>query len=298
MKMNVVDLSKHLEANQLNIEHRYFGESLPEPFEDLTMTYLHADQQACDIHRIVNTLKKLLFTKGKWVSTGTSKDGITTALQAYYSDLNGWSDFDAYVPFCAPFMPGTIYTDGTFSCNDTMPGTYLKDVCGNGYEEGSQKAIAASYQAFPADYSLIVEQFNNKSEMSTGDLTKDLAAFAIQTYYNALFTKFSYVTYTKWAGLVPDLTPLENGTATEEQWDSFMSFYTMNAEKLLKKLDKQPQSEDAVTRGATRSVTEDLWAFLNFRREDKSAPYSIQSFTELGAYDLDYSIVEGYGLPD
>lgn len=262
--------------------------------EDNSMN-LHADQQACDIHRIVNTLKKLLFTKGKWVSTGTSKDGITTALQAYYSDLNGWSDFDAYVPFCAPFMPGTIYSDGSFSCNDTMTGTYLKDVCGNGYEEGSQEAIAASYQAFPAYYALVVEQFNNKSEMSTGDLTKDLAAYAIQAYYSALFFKFSYVTYTKWAGLVPDLTPLENGTATEEQWDNFMSFYTMDDEKLLKKLDKQPQSEDVVTRGTTRSVTEDLWAFLNFRRKDKSAPYSIQSFTELGAYDLDYSIVKGTG---
>lgn len=318
MKMREVDLSKHLKANQLNIEHRYFGESLPEPFEDLTMTYLHADQQACDIHRIVSTLKTHLFTTGKWVSTGTSKDGITTALQAYYSDLNGWEDIDAYVPFCAPFMPGTTYSDGSFSCNDAMTGTYLKDVCGDGYEAGSQeavayerlrripllvctnklvreKAIAACYQASPAGYALVVEQFNSKSEMSTGDLTKDLAAYAIQTYYSALFFKFSYVTYTKWAGLVPDLTPLENGTATEEQWENFMSFYTMNADKLLKELDKHPQSEEAVTRGTTRSATEDLWIFLNFRREDKTAPYTIQAFTELGAADLDYSIVKGTG---
>ena len=49
------DLAVEYDANQLDIEHRYFGESLPENLEDLHMTYFDADQQAHNIHNIVST---------------------------------------------------------------------------------------------------------------------------------------------------------------------------------------------------------------------------------------------------
>ena len=57
------DLAVEYDANQLDIEHRYFGESLPENLEDLHMTYFDADQQAHNIHNIVSTLRKELFKK-------------------------------------------------------------------------------------------------------------------------------------------------------------------------------------------------------------------------------------------
>ena len=135
-------LTRCLEANELRIEHRYFGNSQPENVENMSYTYLNADQQAHDIHALVSTLKASLFKTGKFVSTGTSKCGITTALQAYYSDLNNWKDFDCYVPFCAPFMPGSIDLDGRFTCEDKQTGTYLINTCGNGYPEGSVEAVA------------------------------------------------------------------------------------------------------------------------------------------------------------
>ena len=135
-------LTRCLEANELRIEHRYFGNSQPENVENMSYTYLNADQQAHDIHALVSTLKANLFKTGKFVSTGTSKCGITTALQAYYSDLNNWKDFDCYVPFCAPFMPGSIDLDGRFTCEDKQTGTYLINTCGNGYPEGSVEAVA------------------------------------------------------------------------------------------------------------------------------------------------------------
>lgn len=319
MYLRNIDLTTMLDANELNIEHRYFGFSLPEPFENLNMTYLNADQQSRDIHNIVSALKKAkIFETGKWVSTGVSKDGITTALQAYYSDLNGWQDFDAYVPFCAPFLPGTIYSDGSFSCEDIMVGNYLKDVCGNGYPTGSAEAIAyerllripqlvcinknvrdmaikACYASAPNGYASVVEQFNNNCSMSTGDLTKDLAAFAIHQYYIALFQKFSYVPYSMWAWIVPDLTPLENGTATGTEWSYFMEFYTMNEKQLTDYLKKIMQSESGKAQSITRSVTEDMWDFLLSRRNDKAAPYNIQAFKELGSPAIDYSIVNGTG---
>jgi len=308
------DLSKHLEANQLSLEHRYFGKSLPEPFENLNMTYFNADQQARDIHRIVSTLKTHLFKTGKWASTGTSKSGITTALQAYYSDLNGWQDFDVYVPFCAPFMTGTTYPDGSFSCNDIATGTYLKDVCGSGYPADSEEAIAferlrripqlvctnemireaaikACYNSKPSEYAKVVEQYNSKSPMSTGDLKKDLAAFAIYTYYDALFGKFSYIPFSQWAWLVPNLTPLETGSAGMIAWGNFMSFFVMGEQELEDYLHQLQTAEQR----ATRSATEEQWSYLLHRRQDFSAPYYIQAFMELGANDFDYSAVNGTG---
>lgn len=311
------DLATQLDANHLNIEHRYFGESLPEPVDNLDLTYLNSNQQARDIHNIVSALKKYLFKTGKWASTGTSKDGITTALQAYWSDYYKWTDFDVYVPFCAPFMTGTDYTDGTHSCNDITPGTYLKDICGYGYEAGSKEAIAyerlrkipqlictnakiraaankAVYQADPVSYQKILEQYNAKSPMSTGDQTKDVTAFALYTYYNALFSKFSYVQFYTWADIVPDLKPLEDGTATEDEWTFFMQFIVMDDKALDKYLaDQQKEKTSQAMRGATKE--EEQWDYLRFRRESPRAPYNIQSFTELGAADNDYSIANTPG---
>ena len=312
------DLATQLDANQLSIEHRYFGQSLPEPFDNVDMTYLNSYQQACDIHNIVSTLKKYLFKTGKWASTGTSKDGITTALQAYWSDYYKWTDFNVYVPFCAPFLTGTDYTDGTHSCNDITPGTYLKDICGYGYEAGSKEAIAyerlrkipqlictnakiraaankAVYQADPVSYQKILEQYNAKSPMSTGDQTKDVTAFTLYNYYNALFSKFSYVQFYTWADIVPDLEPLEKGTATEDQWNFFMQFIVMDSKALDKYLADQQKKKtsQAMRRGLTKE--EEQWDFLRFRRESPRAPYNIQSFTELGSADNDYSIVNTTG---
>ena len=307
-----VDLAQQLNANQLNIEHRYFGNSLPEPFENVSLTYLNADQAAHDIHNVVSALKTHLFKTGKWVSTGTSKDGITTALQAYYSDINGWKDIDVYVPFCAPFMTGTNYDDGSHSCNDISTGTYLRDVCGNGYPAGSREAIAyerlrkipvlictnkkirdmvirAWFEASPQEYAKIVEQFNNKSQLSTGDLTKDLAAYSIRAYYESLFDKFSAIPYAIWSWLVPDLTPLENDTATTDQWGFFMKFITMDEKQLAMYI--RQFTNDTKSNGTTRSVSEELWNFLQLRRLFPSTPYQVQAFKELGTNDYDYSIV-------
>ena len=311
------DLATQLDANQLNIEHRYFGQSLPEAFDNVDMTYLNSNQQARDIHNIVSTLKKYLFKTGKWASTGTSKDGITTALQAYWSDYYKWTDFDVYVPFCAPFLTGTDYIDGTHSCNDISTGTYLKDVCGYGYDD-SKMVIAykrlreipqlictnakiraaankAVYQADPGSYQKILEQYNAKSPMSTGDQTKDVTAFTLYTYYNALFSKFSYVQFYTWADIVPDLKPLEDGTATEDQWNFFMQFIVMDDKALDKYLADQQKKKpsQAMRRGLTKE--EEQWDFLRFRRESPRAPYNIQAFTELGSADNDYSIVNTTG---
>ena len=61
-------------------------------------------------------------------------------------DLYGWDDIDLYMPFCAPFLTGTSESAG-----DKSVGTYLANVCGSGYPEGSNEANAyQSLRTFPS----------------------------------------------------------------------------------------------------------------------------------------------------
>ncbi len=84
-------------GNLLMPVHRYFGESCPEqPWT--TIGYCEAKEAAADFHALIEAVKKI-FT-GKWVITGGSKGGITTAIQhAFYPD-----DADLYVAYAAPFL--------------------------------------------------------------------------------------------------------------------------------------------------------------------------------------------------
>ena len=302
-------LAAHLDANQIEVEHRYFGNSLPENFEDSRMTYLNADQQAHDIHNIVSTLRKSIFCNGKWASTGVSKDGITTALQAYYSDKYNWHDIDVFVPFCAPFLTGTTNSDGSFSCMDSAPGVYLHKTCGSGYKAGTaeaigyerlrkipyyictnekirQTAIEAAYNVDPAAYQKILNQYHQKSEYSTGDLNKDLTAFAISSYLDKLYDKFSNVLYSRWASLIPDIDEFASGRIDDEDFDVLKKFFFWGSKEVKKELAKT----ETVTRG---SVSDIYWDFLQYRRAVSSAAYRIQGFKELGIAVHDYSCVDG-----
>jgi len=87
------ELARILEANQIIVEHRYFGKSVP---ENLDWNYLTVEQAANDHHEIVELFKKLY--KGKWVNTGVSKGGQTTLYHRYFYP----HDVDVSVPYVAP----------------------------------------------------------------------------------------------------------------------------------------------------------------------------------------------------
>jgi pimeloyl-ACP methyl ester carboxylesterase len=87
------ELARILGGNQVIIEHRFFGRSVPSP---LNWGYLTVKQAADDLHRIVTALKALY--TGKWVSTGGSKGGQTALFyKCRYPD-----DVDASVAYSAP----------------------------------------------------------------------------------------------------------------------------------------------------------------------------------------------------
>lgn len=87
------EMLRMLGGNQVTVEHRYFGRSVPPP---LDWQYLTVKQAANDMHDIVTALKKIY--SGKWVSSGTSKGGQTSLFyKCYYPD-----DVDATVAYVAP----------------------------------------------------------------------------------------------------------------------------------------------------------------------------------------------------
>ncbi|WP_342381195.1 hypothetical protein NVS55_16130 [Myxococcus stipitatus] len=75
-----------LEANQLSIEHRFFGTSRPAPPD---WSQLTIRQSADDFHRIVEAFKPLY--PARWISTGASKGGETMVFfrRFYPDDVHG-----------------------------------------------------------------------------------------------------------------------------------------------------------------------------------------------------------------
>jgi hypothetical protein len=65
-------LTDILAANQLQVTHRYMADSRPLPTD---WQYLNVEQAAADHHRITELFKQIY--KGKWISHGRSKNGMT-----------------------------------------------------------------------------------------------------------------------------------------------------------------------------------------------------------------------------
>jgi len=82
-----------LGANQLLVEHRFFGPSAPEP---LDWRKLDLFQAASDHHRLVGALRPLF--PARWLSTGASKGGMTSV----YHRVLFPRDVDATLAYVAP----------------------------------------------------------------------------------------------------------------------------------------------------------------------------------------------------
>ena len=94
----VKELSKLLNANEIRVEHRYFGSSSS---SNLDWKYLNIKQSAADYHMIVSLFKNIY--SGKWISTGWSKGGQTALFHRrfYPDDVNVTVAYDAPLNFAA-----------------------------------------------------------------------------------------------------------------------------------------------------------------------------------------------------
>ena len=104
------ELTELLNANQLNIEHRFFGESLP---DSLNYNYLNLKQATADIHHIRQLFDQIY--SQKWISTGISKGGSTTIFYRYYYP----DDVDVSVSYVAP-LTNTFEDKRIYNFLDTI----------------------------------------------------------------------------------------------------------------------------------------------------------------------------------
>jgi hypothetical protein len=87
------ELCPLLNANQLFVEHRFFGRSVP---DSVNWKYMTVENAAADHHHIVELFKPI-YSK-KWISTGISKGGETVL---YHRALYP-KDVEISVPYVAP----------------------------------------------------------------------------------------------------------------------------------------------------------------------------------------------------
>lgn len=87
------ELTELLQANQVQVEHRYFGESIP---DDGKYQHLNLKQATADLHRVRSLLAEIY--PQKWIGTGISKGGATTIFYRYFYP----NDVAASVPYVAP----------------------------------------------------------------------------------------------------------------------------------------------------------------------------------------------------
>ncbi len=92
-----VELTQLLHANQISIEHRFFGNSRPQPADWSKLTIA---QMAADEHAIITALRTIY--QGAFISTGGSKGGMTAIyFRRFFPD-----DVDGTVAYVAPLMLG------------------------------------------------------------------------------------------------------------------------------------------------------------------------------------------------
>ncbi|SMF82438.1 S28 family serine protease [Pseudobacteriovorax antillogorgiicola] len=113
-----VELAKMFDANQIAVEYRYFGESIPQD----NFEHLNIWQAATDHHELIKMFKEH-FT-GKWLTTGASKGGMSAVFHRRYYP----NDVDVTVPYVAPISyasPDVRYIEyldniGPQSCKDSL----------------------------------------------------------------------------------------------------------------------------------------------------------------------------------
>ncbi len=87
------ELSLLLNANEIRVEHRFFGRSRP---DSMIWSDLNIEQAAADHHRIVEVFKKIY--SAQWINTGWSKGGQTAIFHRRFYPR----DVDVTVAYDAP----------------------------------------------------------------------------------------------------------------------------------------------------------------------------------------------------
>lgn len=144
-----VELTELLAANQVAIEHRYFGTSRPaqDDWEGLTIA-----QMAADEHEIIAALRTIY--DGAFLTTGGSKGGMTAVYHRrfYPDDVDGTVAYVAPISFGAPDRRYRAYLDdvGPIGCRQAV-----RDLATDILEARRDAMVARAQQQTEYTYTLI-----------------------------------------------------------------------------------------------------------------------------------------------
>ncbi len=190
------ELSKILNCNQIIVEHRYFGESVPEPFD---WKYLTIEQAANDHHRIIELFKQ--YYSGKWITTGISKGGSCVMFHSYFFP----DDVDVAVPYVGPL---------NYSIDDNRVYEWIKSVSTPECREKVYNFQKLCFEKRDELYPMFLENAENKN------LTYDIVGNEKAYEYSVL--EFSFA-YWQWGDGDCSKIPDEN-SSLDEIWEELSNY--------------------------------------------------------------------------
>ena len=271
------DIVTTYKTNCVAVEHRYHGWSLPQGYSN-EFTFLNTWQQSSDLHCIVTALKASGMFSGKWVSTGVSKNGETTAFYAYHYP----NEMDAYVPYCGPYLT---------SLNDKRVGTQvltapdLKDEL-----EKTKAAIRYAFSNKTLLNQLTAWYATEKAKTVKGMTQAQIEAMFAGEILGNLFDKEAYVHVNLWRSWIPTET-----SSAEEFYKFFM------ADKSTKY--KNETKQEIAARQALAKHELNVQTGFDFLGRRAAAPakrldpYVAQTCVDLGNFSWDYAWFEDLLTP-
>ena len=275
------DICDIFNTNYLEVEHRYFRHSKIDLPCDYTQAaywdYNKAEQSTADLHEIVTAFRDLEDFEGKWISTGTSKNGILTSLYACFYP----NEVDIYVPFCAPF----------FTEQESLSvGKYMYESCGSENSTGDGKTV--NYYAWEGlrqflgnqvAKDAVYEYFKNvKPELKDKD-EKYIRPAIVALYTDSLFTLFSYKNVRRWSDVIPlyeNFADNKNKDIYPECFYLFATIETNNIDKNCKKIRELINPDT----GQRQSFTQERYLQKVLPDEKEEDIYCIQAAMELGYF--------------
>lgn len=288
-KFSIQDIEEIFDTNYLEVEHRYYKYSKL----DLPVEYTKADYwkynkaiySTADLHAIVTALKDTGDFQGKWISTGTSKDGILTSFYAFQYP----NDVDVYLPFCAPFFTEQEslsvgkYMATVSGAQDKI--TEYDDKTVNDYVWEGLRQYLSSAEAMS-----LVEEFARQEEKEAFESqdSQYIKLIMVQGYFDAMFALFSYVNVNSWSDIIPLYENLK--TQPEVYAKCFYLFARTNSNNSDDNIKKIREIMFPGT--VQRCISNKIWSSPYVLPDDKvDEIYTVHAAMELGYYLFDYSKV-------
>ena len=190
------ELAKILNCNQIMVEHRYFGESVPSPFD---WKYLTIKQAADDQHRIIELFKQ--YYQSKWISTGISKGGSCVIFHRYFYP----NDIDVSVPYVGPL---------NYSIDDQRVYEWIKSVSTPECREKVFNFQKLCFEKRDELYPMFIKNAEDKK------LTYDIVGYEKAYEYSVLEYSFAY-----WQWSDGDCSKIPDNTSSlEEIWEQLSAY--------------------------------------------------------------------------